>query len=253
VTDANQAAVRTGLATAIQRTVAHLRQQYTPRASLAAWLSGRAGTGAFGAKAALPDTEDYDVVRADLVNRLTNAFMEYLASDSSVRAARNDAKQAVVEDVDAAFYRGYEDAAGADAETEDDDEKWLTAAQSEQLGFMADAFESLKEWRAAGDFTESDVDDRAETWGVTLDGIYQEGKARGAGNVMLTFRRPDGAVASKKPCSDCARLDGKRHSAAWWSKRDLIRRNGNDAFECGRWEGCLHDLFLDSGDLFSES
>lgn len=205
-------------------------------------------------KAALPATEDYAVTRADLVNRLTDAFQSYVgASNRGGRAYINNAKQALQEDISGAFYRGYEDAAGADAETEDDDEAWLTGKGNEQQSFMDAAFAALKQDRADETITDDALVARAETWGTTLDGIYQEGKARGKGNLMLTFRRPDGVEASKQPCDECTKYDGQRHSAKYWSKRNAFQRNGNPDFGCGRWEGCTHDLFTDQGDLFSES
>lgn len=198
-------------------------------------------------KAALPATEDYDVVRADLSNRLFDAFMGFLSSAGSVTKWRNAARRALVEDVPGAFYRGYEDAAGADAETEPEDERWITAETARQMAFMDYTFEALREIRADESARESDVEARCETWARTLDGIYSEGKLRGAGNVMLTFDGDDG----NESCPECQKYKGQRHGARWWIARDLVRRNGNDNYGCGRWEPCQHDLYDDDGEMFT--
>lgn len=189
--------------------------------------------------------EDYDVIRADLVDRIETAFMDFVSQAGAVTSFRNAAGRALIEDIDAAFHRGYRDAGGE--ETEDDDEAWVTAKQSEQRGFMADAFESLKEWRASEKFTEGDIQARAELWGGMLDGVYSEGKLRGASNVMLTFDGEDGTES----CDDCQRLKGQRHSAKWWTKRDLVRRNGNENYACGRWKNCQHGFYTDDGELYA--
>lgn len=203
-----------------------------------------AGLIAFRIKAALPATEDYDVIRADLVERLTDAFLSYV---SSARGARhqNAARRALVENIPAAFYAGYVEAGGE--ETEADDEKWLTAEQGRQLDFLADTFVALKEQRDAETATESGLRARVGDWARMLDGVFSEGKLRGADNVMLTFDGDDG----EESCAECQKYKGQRHSAKWWVKRDLVRRNGNDNFGCGRWDNCHHDLYTDDGELYT--
>lgn len=197
-------------------------------------------------KAAIPATEDYDVVRADFGNRLKDAFDSYASTGASGRrSAGNDARAAVAEDVPAAFYRGYHDAGGEDTEQDDDD--WLTHEQARQLAFMKDALASLKEQADAETLTEDGITSRVENWQSTLDGIYAEGKLRGAVNVMLTYDGDDG----EESCDDCQRYKGQRHSAKWWLKRDLVRRNGNDNYACGRWKPCQHHFYSDDGELYA--
>lgn len=197
------------------------------------------------AEAKLPPTEDYDVVRADLVNRLGDTFLGYV-STARGGADKREAGQALIENISAAFYRGYRDAGGE--ETDEDDEKWLTKTQASQLAWLNKAFDDLAVVRKNETAKESDLRARAEIWGVTLDGVYAEGKLRGKANVMLTFDGDDG----EESCRECQRYKKKRHSAKWWIKRDLVRRNGNDAYTCGRWHNCHHHFYLDSGALYAE-
>ena len=206
------------------------------------WLDARL---ADEAKAAVPPTEDYAMVRADLLERLTDAFLSFVSSSPGTRH-KNAARRAVAEAIPAAFYSGYVDAGGE--ETEADDEKWLTAEQGRQLDFLIDTFEALKDDRENETATEDALRGRAETWARTLDGIYAEGKLRGKDNVMLTFDGDDG----EESCRECQKYKGKRHSAKWWLKRDLVRRNGNEHYTCGRWGNCHHGFYTDDGTLYAE-
>lgn len=196
-------------------------------------------------KAALPPTDDYDNTRADYSNRLFESFISYLSSGGTSRRFENQVRRAITEDFPQAFYRGYADAGGED--TEKADEAWLTARMATEFGFVGPVFDELEAWRESEDFTEQDVKDKAETWCVTLDGVYSEGKLRGNDNIMLTFDGEDG----EESCKQCQKYKGARHSAKWWTARDLIRRNGNENFDCGRWENCQHDLYDDEGELYT--
>lgn len=198
-----------------------------------------AATVAAAIKAALPPTEDYANVRADYEQRLFDSFIS-AASSSRTTSQRNAAKRAVVDDVSAAFYAGYADAGGED--TEADDEQWLTARQNEELGHLDGVFQWLKEQRDAETITEDAVQARVEAWASTLDGIYNEGKLRGAKNKMLTWRLGD----TENHCATCAKLDGGRHSAKWYLARDYIPRKPQAAMECGGWK-CDCSLEDDDG------
>jgi len=207
----------------------HLTPEHHAAArTLAAWLAGQAGSGPY--KAATSGGEDYDNIRADLVDKLKDAFLSFVSTNG--KAARNKAKRTLVEDIPAAFYRGYEDGGGDT--TEPDDEAWLTAKQAEQLGFMGDALDAL---RATGeDITESAIDSRVEFWAGTLDGIYSEGKLRGSKNMMCYFDGDDGAES----CDTCQGLkDGPPRSVKYILAHDLIPRPGNKNFDCGGWQ-CQH-------------
>ncbi len=195
---------------------------------------------AFPTKATGAD-EDYDVIRADLVNRLADAFQSAVSTNG--RAAGNAAKRALAEDIPAAFGRGYSDAGGG--ELEDDDNAWVTAKQAEQIDYMADALASL---RGLGDsITEDAINARVELWAGMLDGVYVEGKLRGARNKMLTWRLGETEVH----CDTCAKLDGQRHSAKWWAAHDYIPREpGSDTLDCKGYN-CDCRLEDDDGNEFT--
>lgn len=201
---------------------------------LASWLAGRQGGQPY--KAELPSTEDYDVTRADLVNRLTDAFLSFVSSARG-QGFKNAARRALVEDIPAAFYRGYQDAGGE--ETEADDEKWLTAEQGRQLDFMVDAFTALTVQRDNESSTQAGIDSRVGMWAATLDGIYTEGKLRGSKNVMCRFDGVDG----EHSCESCQDLkDGPPRSVKWIRAHNAIPKPGNKDFDCECWN-CLHNWF----------
>lgn len=203
-----------------------------------------AGTPQPAQKDVPPPTEDWSVVQADYRNRLFEALMGY-AGGTRVTAHKNAFRQAVAEDVPAAFYSGYVEAGGEDTEAED--EKELTRLLNAQLEFVDGVFDWVKEQREAETITEPAITARVDTWVGTLSSIYAEGKARGDANQMLTFQGDDGAES----CPDCQKLKGKRHSAGYWRKKGLLARNGNPNFECGRWDACAHDYYTDAGVLWS--
>jgi len=87
---------------------------------------------------------------------------------------------------------------------------------------------------------------RSEGYARALDGVYSEGKIRGAKNIMLTFGGPDG----NESCKTCQKLKGKRHRASWWKNHGLTIYRGNDNYECGCWQ-CEHFLFDDKGNVYT--
>lgn len=196
------------------------------------------------AKATPPATEDWNVVQADYRNRLFDALITYAGGEKATRH-KNAFRAAVVEDVPGAFYSGYVESGGED--TEPDDEKWLTEQLKAQLGFVDGVFAWVKELRDAGTVTEDAIRARVEDWVTGLAGIYATGKAAGDANQMLTFNGDDG----EESCKDCQKWKGKRHSAGYWRKKELLARNGNPKFECGRWDNCHHDFYTDKGQLWS--
>lgn len=203
-----------------------------------------AGVVAEQIKAALPDTQPYSTTRREYVLRIGAAVSGYLESSGSTTAWRNQARKAVVEEFPNAFYAGYAEAGGE--ETEDEDESWLTGAINDELSNVDEMFAALKDLRGTVD-PDEEADARADGYAVTLDSVYSEGKLRGNVNIMLTFDGDDG----KESCAQCQRYKGQRHSAKWWLAKDLIRRNGNENFDCGRWENCQHDLYDDKGELYT--
>lgn len=192
-------------------------------------------------KDALPSTDDYDVIAAAYADDLFDAFIGFASSSGrGSRAYRNAASRAVVEAVPAAFYRGYQDAGGED--TEPDDEDWLTARQDAERGYLPGVFDWLAEQRDAETITEDAVRARVDNWASSLASIYVEGQLRGSKNKMLTWS----LGSTEKHCATCASLNGQRHSAKWYVRRNYIPRKPQADMDCGGWN-CDCSLSDDNG------
>lgn len=186
-------------------------------------------------------------IQATYYDQVYGAVQGYLASSDRVTAYQNTMGQAVIEAFTKVFYAGYAEAGGEEVAPEDDDR--LTELIDGEIENVKALFASLRELRATGDFDAAAVADaRADGYSATLQAVFGEGKIRGAGNVMLTFDGPDG----EESCQECRRYKGKRHGAKWWLKRDLVRRNGNENFTCGRWAPCQHGFYTDDGELYTD-
>jgi hypothetical protein len=218
----------------MQAEIAQLRQAMNAAVD---WLEARQAE----AKAALPDTYEYDVIRQTLEEALFDAFMGYASSAGAVTKWRNAARRAVLEAHADAFYRGYEEA-GAE-ETEPEDEKWLTAKQKEQVDYVAGVFDWLKEQRDAETVTEDAIRARVEQWCQSLDATFGEGKLRGDKNQVLVWRYGD-----TDHCETCQRLNGQRHTAKWYIARDYIPGKAGAAMLCGGYR-CQCWLETKDGDV----
>ena len=190
--------------------------------------------------------EDYSVIRADYETRLFDAFIGYGSSGGRVTSFKNAAGRAIIEDFTAAFGRGYRDAGGEEIEPEDD--AWLTERTNQERDYLGGAFDAIGQLRDNETITEDAIQAKVDSWLNGLDGVYAEGKLRGAKNVMLTYDGDDGAES----CDECQKYKGQRHSAKWWINRDLVRRNGNDNYGCGRWKNCEHHFYTDDGEMYAE-
>jgi len=60
--------------------------------------------------------------------------------------------------------------------------------------------------------------------------------------MYLTYNGEDG----EESCRQCQKYKGQRHKKSWWESRGLLGRNGNENFDCGRWENCHHNYYNDA-------
>lgn len=192
---------------------------------------------------------DYAPIRSGYQMDIAGAISEYLESEKArVTKYKNQIKRAITESFPDAFYQGYQDGGGGGREeVQPEDDSWLTAKMNNEYGFVDMLFEQLKALKAEGpEAYAGQAEQRAEGYAKTLDGVYNEGRMRGAGNKMLTFGGNDG----QESCKTCQKLKGKRHRASWWVKHGLTIFRGNPNYECGCWN-CEHFLFDDNGNLFT--
>lgn len=195
--------------------------------------------------------QDYPAIRSAYYGRVYEAVGEYMSTALPITRYRNAVGKAIAESFPPAFYAGYGEASGSDEVLAEDDQ-WLTDQMNAAIGYVDGLFDHLRDLRKAGNFEADAIATKhAESYAVTLDSIFGQGRLRGNLNVMLTFARDPDFPPSADPCIQCSRWEGRRHRARTWLKKDLVRRNGNENFDCGRWEPCHHYLYKDDGTLWS--
>lgn len=187
-------------------------------------------------KDVIPDVLVGDILRIkrEFHAKIYSAVGGYLESGGSVTRWRNIARKAIVDDHPRAFYTGFVETGGDDAETEPEDERWLTDEINAQLGFVDAMFVSLRDLRGEVD-ADDEAEKRADGYTDTLGAVYAEGKLRGDKNKMYKFVGDDG----EESCKDCQKLKGKRMKAREIIKKELIPAPGNESFECKGYK-CQH-------------
>lgn len=219
---------------AIQTAIDYLRNRRHPIPAKIAVLSRRASK-ALG---------DYQPVRDDLWAATYDAVMGYLSSNAQIPTYRLPMVTAVSQAYLAAADLAYVDGGGS-LPLDDDTASWVRAELNAQFGYIDSLFETLKQLRK-----EEGVDAiheafrHADGYANSLDSLYNNVKAAGAGNKMLTFDGSDG----RESCSDCQRYKGKRHRASWWRSHDAVPPNRG--FECHGYH-CAHRLYTDEGEEFT--
>jgi len=195
---------------------------------------------------------DYAAIRNDYRSTLYSEIGSYLAGSGSVAKYKNAVHLAVNTAFTSASDMGYVDGGGK-LPTDKDTNDWLNGRVASEFANVDALFTQLSALRKDPEFDKSEASNiamtRADGYTATLDGIYNESKVRGAGNMMLAFGGEDGHTKGF-PCRTCRKLKGQRHRASWWINRGLIPYPGNDNYECKTFQ-CKHFLYTDKGDLFT--
>lgn len=192
----------------------------------------------------------YQQMQDGYANDIYAAMNDYLFNGQSVTKFRNAFKRAVLEYFDGAFHIGYLEGGGVIGEMTEEDRAWLVARQNAEVGYVDILFQDLKAARAQAAETGANLADlafkKSESYAKTLGAIYSEGKARGAGNMMLRLEGPDGFES----CETCQKYKGQWHTAKWWVENGLVPGPGNHNYECGGYN-CQHRLFDREGKQFA--
>lgn len=205
---------------------------------------------------------DYAPIRSEYWLTLAGTIREYLYTDGvRITKFRNDYRKAIQQAFYPAFEQGLTDG-GGEVPATGDDLAWINAKADAERGFADALFQSLKELKDAQKAENAEAKEegrlrenlfegvperRADGYARTLDGIYGEGKIRGAKDQMLTFGGSDGMES----CATCQKLKGVSHRASWWVKHRLIPgQPGNDSYDCGGFQ-CQHILYNQKGEIFN--
>lgn len=190
--------------------------------------------------------KDFGAVRDAYYETVNDAILKYLVSSGSIATYKNSIKHGVVESFPDGFYAGYAEGGGEDVDSDDD--KWLTARINSETGNIDSLFERLKAFRDEAPAPRelvAEADRRAEAYSRSLDGVFSEGKLRGAKNKMVTWQLGN----TEQHCSTCKMLNGKRHSAKWFISRNYIPGKPGSDTDCGGYN-CDCALLGDDGEAW---
>jgi len=143
------------------------------------------------------------------------------------------------------YVQAAEDCGVPEEELDDDDDTILEGWIASQLDHVADYAKDVIDARGDEAATEG-IQGRVSAWVEAARSLSTMACMNAKKNVMLTFDGDDG----EESCDECQEYKGQRHRASWWLERDLVRRNGNENYTCGRWEPCQHNFYTDDGELF---
>jgi hypothetical protein len=192
---------------------------------------------------------EYASIRSAYYQSIEGSITEYFYTPKvTVVRFRNQVKRAMGKAFSDAFDQGYVDG-GGELPASSEDGAWLWSKEKAEMEFIDDLFfaiRDLKKTQPTDAEMQNEAANRAEGYCRTLDGIYSQGKARGAGDTMLTFGGNDGAES----CATCQKLKGQEHPASWWKNHDLLIYRGNQNYECGCWQ-CQHILYSKKGEVFT--
>lgn len=211
---------------------------------VAAFMAGAATQIGRGEKTIAQVTQRY----SDTLERWVRDTLNRNMSEVDLRRAHKALLRSGI--AEEAYKEGMREAGSAQPDDDYGAEDVLQVASwvDEQIGHV-DSFAS-DVWDASGvgadEAKQENVLSRIELWIASLRNLGDQGRLFILGNIPLTLDGPDG----KETCPECQRYKGQRHRRDWWEKRDLLRRNGNTNYTCGRWEGyCLHYFRDDQGEI----
>ena len=153
---------------------------------------------------------DYAPIRYEYKATIEGLVRQYLYEDGvKITSFKSAFKRAVQEGFYPAFEQGLIDG-GSEPPAVEDDLDWINAKAAAEWGYVDMLFQQLKELKAEAktegyQILEGVAEARAEGYARTLDGIYSEGKIRGAKNKMLTFGGDDG----EESCKTCQKYKGQ--------------------------------------------
>lgn len=185
---------------------------------------------------------DIPGINAIYHDAITQAIVAYFEG-GNLTAARNIFKRAMVDAFGEAFDLGWIDG-GQKFPLDDDASDWIAVKIDAEFGHIESLFDTFKEMKKEKDFDYfSFASDKADSYVRTVASVYNAGVMFAQKNKMLTWH----LGATEKHCDTCLNLDGGRHRASWYAKKNYIPRTPGAAMDCGGYN-CDCRLTTDSGE-----
>lgn len=204
------------------------------------WLPGGLRTRArrVGAIKAGGDIPGITAIYSDAIIQAIVAYFD----GGSLVSSRNKFKRAMVDAFSEAFDLGWIDG-GQKFPLDEEAADWLAARTDEEFGYIDGLFDGARELKKEKDFDYFEwAQVRATGYTSTVQAIYNAGRLFAEKNKMLTWHLGE----TEQHCDTCASLDGTRHRASWYLKKNYIPRKPGAAMECGGYN-CDCSLTDDSG------
>ena len=199
---------------------------------------------AFAYSPALKQGAYYRAVRNTLWASVYDAVYDFLSRPIARTGPETRMRIALAEAWQEASNLAYQDGGGS-FPIDDDTQAFINSDLGAQLAYSEALFQRLLDLRREGDANQiQEAFRRADGYTNSLDILYNNVKAAGAGNKMLTFAGSDG----EESCKDCQKYKGQRHRASWWLRHDAVPPNRD--FECHGYR-CQHILIDDNGMEFT--
>lgn len=183
---------------------------------------------------------------------LTRFAFDVLNGNSGAVDFRRAHKALIKSSAKSAFEEGWIEGGGKLDDTEADDIATIGDFVSDQSAYVNDFGAWLVTTDDKGkrnwEMKLRQLAERIAAWVLALQNFAERTAARAKGDPYLTYAGDDG----EESCEECQEYKGQRHRLSWWEKRDLLKRNGNDNFGCGRWAPCQHHFYYDDGKLAVE-
>jgi len=159
---------------------------------------------------------------------IIQAIIAYFDGGSLV-SSRNMFKRAMVDAFSEAFDLGWIDG-GQKFPLDDDAADWLAVRTEEEFGHIDGLFESAKDLKKDKEFDYFKwAEARAAGYIGTVQGIYNAGRLFAEKNKMLTWHLGE----TEQHCPECQELDGTKHRASWYLKKNYIPRKPGASMTCG--------------------
>lgn len=174
-------------------------------------------------------------------DEITRALIAYFEG-GPIAASRNAFKRAMIQAFGDAFDAGWIDGGGT-LPVDDDALEWIGARMNEEAGYIDALFQDARQRRKDKDFDWfAWASRKADRYTAAVTGVYNAGRMLAGNKQMLTWH----LGATGEHCVTCVKLNGQRHRAEWYVKRNYIPGKAGAAMYCGGYN-CQCFLTDDNG------
>jgi hypothetical protein len=169
----------------------------------------------------------------DYYVQLSEAVTGFFNRDTSAAEVSSVMRQLIKSYAWDTYYEGMKEGGIDNPEDEisDDEQAQVSEWITEQLGYVADFIQALKDTRRAEDVTAAQeaINARVELWRGSMENLGSLGKAAALKNKMVEW-----VYGDTVHCATCAKLNGQKHRVKWFIDNGYIpQENGSETLECG--------------------